>query len=137
MNEKLPNRSLGGRAPLEVFPAAKHSCRHYEVAQEKQLLQMSKIYKYLSKCCWYRKVSKAKTISLSGKIYYLKNAQSDEQVQIKFCNRSKKLIFRDAKELFIAKLPIKDFLIQDIMGASTKDLISTKKKLFRLKDFPL
>lgn len=137
MNEKLPNRSLGGRAPLEMFPAAKHSGRHYEIAQEEQLIQMSKIYKYLSKCCWYRKVSKARTLSLSGKIYYLKNAQPNEQVQIKFCNRSKKLIFRNAKELFIAKLPIKDFLIHDIMGASTKDLISTKKRLFRLKDFPL
>jgi len=137
MNEKLPNRSLGGKAPLEAFPTARHCGRHYELAKEEQLIHMGKIYKYLSKCCWYRKISNVKTLSLSGKIYYLKNAKPYEQVQIKFCNRSKKLIFRDAKELFIAKLPLKDFSIQDIMGASAKDLISTKKKLFRLKDFPL
>jgi len=137
INEKLPNRMLDKRAPLEAFPEAKHSGRIYKIAQEDQYVSMSRIYKYLSKCYWYRKVSKDKTLSLNSKIYYLKSAQRESQLQIKFCNRSKKLIFRDVKEQIIAKIPIKNFSILNIMGGTNDDLILMKKKLFRVKDFPL
>jgi len=92
---------------------------------------------YLAKCIWYRKVSKVKTISLDRKIYYLKNAKPESYVQIKFCNRRKKLIFRDAKELIVAKLPMKDFSKEKIMEATTEQLISMKKKLFSKRKFPL
>lgn len=137
INEKLPNRMLGKKAPLQAFPKAKHSGRFYQVEQEEQLFKMSRVYKYLSKCTWYRKVSKVKTISLNGQVYYLKTAQKETHVQIKFCNRAKKLIFRDVKEQIIVKLPLKNFSIHDILGGSSKSIISMKKKLFRVKDFPL
>jgi hypothetical protein len=137
LNENLPSRMLDGRPPLTAFPKAKHSGRYYNLEQEEQIIDMSRIYKYLAKCCWFRRISKAKTISLSGSIYYLKNAKPEEQIQIKFCNRAKKLIFRDAKEHIVAQLPLKDFSVQDIMGGTTKKLISVKKQLFRIRDFPL
>jgi len=137
MNEILPNRSLENQAPLVMFPKANHSGRPYQVEKEEQMLNMNRIYKYLAKCSWYRKVSKVKTLSLNGKIYYLKAAKPLSQVQITFCNRAKKLIFRDVKEQIVAKISIQNFTIQDIMGATTKELISMKKNLFRVKDFPL
>ena len=137
MNEKLPNRMLANRAPLEVFPKAKHSGRSYSVEQEEQLISMSRVYKYLSKCCWFRRVSSAKTLSLNGQVYYLKNAEPRALLQINFCNRSKKIIFRDVKEHIVAKVPLKNFSIHSIMGGTTKQLISMRKKFFRAKDFPL
>lgn len=137
INEKLPNRMLGKKAPLQAFPKAKHSGRFYQIEQEEQLFKMNRVYKYLSKCTWYRKVSKDKTISFNGQIYYLKAAQKETDIQITFCNRSKKLIFRDVKEQLIAKLPFKNFSIHDILGGSSKTILSMKKKLFRVKDFPL
>ena len=137
LNEKLPNRMLDKKAPLIVFPEAKHSGLHYRVETEQQLIDMKRIFKYLSKCCWFRKVSKAKTISLDSKVYYLKNAKPETQLQIKFCNRRKKLIFQDDKEHIVAIHPIKDFSIQHIMKATTENLILMKKMLFKNKDFPL
>ena len=137
INEKLPNRLLGKKAPLAVFPKAKHSGRPYTVEQEAELISMFRIYKHLAKCLWYRKVSSVKTISLDGETYYLKEATSGTQLEIKFCNRTKKLIFRNAKELIIAKMSIKNFSTQDIMEATTKELILMKKKLFHKRNFPL
>jgi len=137
INEKLPNRLLGKQAPLVVYPKAIHSGRFYKIEQEEQVIEMNRIYQYLRKCCWYRKTSNVRTLSLAGNIYHLKNAKPKEQIQIKFCNRTKKLVFRNVKEQIIAKLPIKKFTVQDIMGATSKELIAMKKKLFRARDFPL
>lgn len=137
LNEKYPSRSLGKKAPLQSSPKAKHSGRFYCVEKEAALLDMKRIYKYLAKCCWYRKVSKDKTISLDGKVYYLKNAQPNTQIQIKFCNRSKKLLFRDAKELVVAKIPMKDFSMETIMDTTTEQLIAMKQKIFKARKFPL
>jgi len=67
----------------------------------------------------------------------LKNATPDTQIQIRFCNRSKKLVFRDAKELIIAKLPMKDFSKEKIMDATMEQLILMRKKLFSKRKFPL
>lgn len=137
MNDQYPSRSLGKKAPLQVFPKARHSNRPYCVEKEEELMDFKRVYKYLTKCVWYRKISKVKTISLDSSIYYLKNAKPETQIQIKFCNRSKKLIFRDAKELIVAKIPFKNFSIERIMGTTTKNLIALKKNLFRSRDFPL
>lgn len=137
INEKLPNRLLDKKAPLVIFPKAKHSGRPYTVEQEAELISMPRIHKHLAKCLWYRKVSSAKTVSLDGETYYLKEATPSTQLEIKFCNRAKKIIFRDAKERIIAKTPIKNFSIQDVMGVTTKELISMKKKLFYKRGFPL
>lgn len=139
LNKNLPNRLLGGKPPLVAFPKAVHSGRFYSIEQEKHIFDIRKVYKYLAKCCWYRKLTKVKTISLHGEVYYLKNLTRgiQVQVQIKFCNRAKRLIFRDAKEHIIAKLPFQNLSIQNIMGATSKELIATKKRLFRVRDFPL
>jgi len=137
LNEKYPSRSLGKKAPLELHPKAKHSGRFYSVEKEAQLFDLKRVYKYLAKCCWYRKVSKDKTVSFNAKVYYLKNATPNTHLQIKFCNRSKKLIFRDAKELIIAKLPMKTFSKESILKATTEQLISMKKKIFSARKFPL
>jgi len=137
MNEKLPNRLLGKKPPLVAFPKAKHSGRPYRVGKEEQLIDMNRIWKYLSKCYWYRKVSSVKTISLASNIYYLKDAKPETQVQIGFCKKSQNLIFRDAKEHVVANHPLKDFSMKSIMDGTTKEIISMRKKLLREKDFPI
>lgn len=137
LNEKYPSRSLGKKAPLQLYPKAKYSGRFYSIEKEAELFDLKRVYKYLAKCCWYRKVSKAKTVSLNAKVYYLKNAIPETHIQIKFCNRSKKLIFRDDKELIVAKFPMKDFSKENILNATTEQLISIKKKLFSKRKFPL
>ena len=137
LNEKLPNRLLNKKAPLVNFPKAKHSGRTYSVEQEYKLMDIKRVYKYLAKCFWYRRVSNARSISLSGNIYYVRQAKPKQQIRINFCNRSKKLVFRDVNEHVLAKVPPKNLSIQAIMGGSIRQLIQMRKKLFRARDFPL
>jgi len=136
MNEKLPNRSLQKKAALQAFPKAKHSARFYSIEKEEESIDQKAIFKYLAKYIWYRKVSNVKTISLGGIIYYLSKAKPKTQLEIKFCNRAKKLVFRNDNEQIIAKIPIKGLSIQQIMG-SNKPLKSMLYKINNRRDFSL
>ena len=108
MNEKYPSRTLGKRAPLQAFPKAVHSGRHYTVGQEHRLLKLSRIYAFLEKGEWHRKVSSNKCVRLGGQSYYLKEATPKSMVSITFCNKTKMLVFRNVNELEFAQLPIKN-----------------------------
>ena len=139
LNERFPSRGLGMKAPLQVFPEAKHSSRYYAVTQEEELLDIEKIYQFLAASVWYRSVSASKTVSLGSQKYSLKNAKPRSQVQINFCSESKTLIFRKTNELeMIGQLPIKGLSKERLMGVdSAKKLITIKKKLYYRRDFSL
>lgn len=136
LNEKYPCRTLGKRAPLEVYPKAIHPKRPYSIEKETELLDINDIEKHLADYIWYRKISSVKTLSLK-KIYYLKEAEPKTYVQIFFCAISKKLIFRDVNEQTIKELDAKDFAKSLLQLQSTPTLISMKKKIFKNKNFPL
>jgi hypothetical protein len=137
LNEKMPNRMLNQKAPLEAFPNAAHSGRNYSIAEEEALISLKPVYRFLARCTWYRKVSKGKMISLGGFRYYLKSATPYSQVQIRFCNRSKKLVFRDVNEQILAKCPIKNLTKEFLMGATNKQLVSMKYQIYHLRNCPL
>lgn len=137
LNEKYPCRTLGKRAPLQAFPKAVHSGRQFTVETEHAALKLSRIYTYLSKGKWYRRVSSVKTISLGGNTYYLKYATPKESTQILFYRKEKLLIFLNFNEHLLDMIPIKGISIPDLMGMNSKNLISTFKKLFYAKKFPL
>lgn len=137
LNEKMPNRSLGKKAPLQVYPQARQSKRPYCLEAEEDLIDLKRIYRYLAKCSWYRRVTRTKTISLGGQIYYVKGATPYTQLQITFCNRAKKLVFRDVNELIIAKIPLKKLSVKDVIGGSKKQLQSRKSKIFNRRNCPL
>jgi len=137
LNEKIPNRMLNKQPPLKAFPKAIQSKRSYQIENEKDLIDFKLIYRYLAKCRWFRKVSSLNTVSLGGRIYSIKNATPTTEVQISFCNRRKKLLFRDVNELIIGQLPLKKMTLVDIMGANQKQLLVTKFKLFNRRNCPL
>ncbi len=119
---------------MKAFANAIDSKRPYGIEKEDQLIQLKRAYNYLSKCTWYRKVSSVKTLSLGRQIYYLKKAKADTQLQITFCNRSKKLVFRDVNEHVIDKTPIKNLTIEFLMGGNKKSLMSIKNKFQKARN---
>lgn len=137
MNEKYPSRSLNKQAPLQVYPETKNVIRPYQIGQEKQASNLKRIERFLAQCVWFRKVSKAKTLSLNAKVYYLKKSNPETFLSIRFCAEDKKIIFRDANELVIQELLVKDFAINLLEQLSIKELLAMKKKIFKNKDFPL
>lgn len=137
LNEKLPCSSLAGKPPLKAYPKALHSGRPFTVGQEHDLFDLDRVYKLLATGVWYRKVSNAKTISWGGHIYYLKKAKHNSQLKITFSYKTRLFIFRDDKELLLAKLPPKGLSTEQIIGATAKELKTMKYKLRSYRDFPL
>lgn len=137
LNEKYPSRSLNKQAPLQAFPQAVHSGRPYSIPKEHRLFNLNRIYTFLAKGKWHRKVSSNKGVHLGGQRYHVKNASPKTTVNITFCEHTKQLIFRHVNELELARHPLKNFSKENLIGGQTKNLNSMYKQLFKSKDFPL
>lgn len=107
LNYRLPSRSNNGKAPLLAHPTAKHSTRNYTPCREAELIDLNRVYQYLAKGIWYRRVASNKTICLGGQVYYISGSIPKTEFKITFCAASKNLLFHDVKDHFITQLPIK------------------------------
>jgi hypothetical protein len=136
LNTSLGVRTLANKAPWQVRPEAKHSGRHFQTAQEAQLLDPARIHSLLASGTWYRIVSMGKMISLGGKRYYLKKAQPKSQVCITFDDKICQFVFRDVNEQVVAQLPPKGISIAELSGADQEQLNKFKENIFKCVDFP-
>ncbi|MCB9315512.1 MAG: hypothetical protein H6569_05200 [Lewinellaceae bacterium] len=137
LNQNLPNRSLGNKAPWQVFPRANQSTKSYSVEQEHNLLNPQLLYNFLAQGTWYRTVSSVRTISLGGHRYYLKTAKPKSQIQITFDPNAEQFCFRDVNELCIAQLAPKGLSKNELMRNSSANLASLMTKILKSPDFPL
>ena len=136
LNYKYPCRTLGKKAPLQAFPQVAKPQRSYCLEQEPELLKIERVEAFLATCKWFRKVSTVKTLSL-GKIHYLKQAKPNTALSITFCNKNKKLIFRDVNELIVQEIDASDFVKKLLNFPPIEEMIDTKRKLFENDKFPL
>ncbi len=120
LNEVIPcsNIGFGDQSPLTVYPTAKFSGRVYHPNQERALMDIHRVYEFLSKGKWYRKVSKNKTINLGGYSYYIPFVKKKPLVQIHFDSKSKLLIFCDVDQYMLGSMPIKGLSIERLIGSS-------------------
>lgn len=114
LNRFYPCRSLEGQAPLEAYPEASHSGRTYIPEQEWQYLDLERAYGLIAEGTYFRRVSKDRTISLGGEVYYLAHTTPHKQLKITFDLASKCLIFHHDKE-HIYK-PIKGITEEALIG---------------------
>jgi len=121
LNEVLPCKTIGGIAPLKAFPKARFSGKAYHPHLENQIIDLERVYQYLSKGKWFRKAGKNRALHLGGQHYYIKAAKKESLVQIQFDLEQKLLVFRDINEHFLGKQPIKELSIEILMGASFFD----------------
>lgn len=141
LNEIFPSTACGDKPPLKAFPQARHSGRPYSLALERTLLSLDRVYDYLEKGCWWRRVSKDLTISLGKQVYYLKEARPNTQVQIRFRKSDRTLLISLVNELCFT-CPLKgislDVLIGDVQlplpGIQLKLPFEENDKLLRLFD---
>lgn len=137
LNEQFACSTLGKKAPLQAFPKATHSGRVYTIEQEWELLELGKVYNFLAKGIWYRKVSSNKGIKLGTYRYYVKQAKPGTHITITFCEKRKELIFHDVNELLLCTTPLQGITKEILMKSTTTDLLKTYKRLFNARNFPL
>ena len=116
LNQVLPCSSLNHQAPYEAFADHKHSGRYYQPHLEEQMMDLKRIYTFLQGGKWFRRTSKAKTLTLGGQVYYLAKAQPQTEILIRFDAKTLMLSFYDVKEHLLQKLPIKGITKRILIG---------------------
>jgi transposase InsO family protein len=66
LNQHIPSRVLHGHPPLQAYPAAAHSGRSYRPEWETDLLDLNRVFQYLSTCRWFRHVKANGGLSLAN-----------------------------------------------------------------------
>jgi hypothetical protein len=102
LNEALICQTIKD-SPLKAFPQAIHSKRYYSPQNELELLDLDRIWTFLSHCEWYRKVAKNHVLSLGGQLYAIKEAKPQQQLRITFDEKRKELAFHKGKEFIVQK----------------------------------
>jgi transposase InsO family protein len=93
LNQHIPSRVLGGRAPLEAYPQAAHSGRSYRPEWEADMLDLQRVAQYLSTCRWFRRAKPNGVFALGGYLY---------NVSTKYGGRTIELSFDAERAVFVA-----------------------------------
>lgn len=115
LNSCLPCSSLDDRPPLVALPQASHSGKAYHYGDEKNLLDLNRVFDWLEHQFWYRRISKDQTISLGGNVYYLQLAKPNALAAIRF-RKSDQCFLLQIDNQFCIKTPIKKMELDDLIG---------------------
>ena len=116
LNSHLPCASLHGKPPLIAYPQARYPKRAYHPQREEQLLDLRRLYSYLAKGRWFRKVSKDGTFSLGSEIYYLHKSWAHQQIEITFDEQTIQFICKSEDATKFKSVSPKGCSKQDLMG---------------------
>lgn len=116
LNFRLPCATLGEVPPLIAFPQALQPRRLYRPEWEADLLDLSRIYIYLSQGRWFRQASNVGTVALGGHVYGLGVAWKRQEVEITFDLADQHLVFHSDDGERTQRLPIKGITPLELMG---------------------
>jgi ribosome modulation factor len=129
LNHLIPSASTQKLPPLVACPNAVKSPRHYQVDMEEKIFDLDNIKNYLRQQKWFRSVSKDKTVSLGGWVYYLPKAIPKMQVEIRFNYRMSTFIFIDANKTKVNSRPAQ--------GLTFKELAGNLEEFIRFRESPV
>jgi hypothetical protein len=116
LNLHFPCRSLGGRAPLLVYPEARHSGRTYRLEQEEPMLDLQRVYDYLSLGRWFRRTGVLGQISLGGQRYGVGGSFSNQTMEITFDSLTHEIVCLSEDGRHTVRFPIRGLDKADLMG---------------------
>lgn len=116
LNNILPCSSLDNQPPLVAYPQAHHSGRPYRLEWEAELLDLNRIFAYLERGRWFRRISNNGLFSLGGSVYYLGSGWKHQQIEITFDSASRQFHCFDAAAKLLKMLPLQDISIERLMG---------------------
>lgn len=116
LNRDYPSRALQERAPLTVFPTADHSGRPYRLEGEETLLDLHRVYDYLSQQRWFRQVSAAGQFTLGTWRYGLGKVWGNQPIEIRFDPVTQELVCSSATAQDTKRLSVQGVSKLDLMG---------------------
>lgn len=125
LNTRYPSRSLGGHAPLEVFPEAGHSGRAYRPEWEEQLLDLHRMDTFLAQGRWFRETNLHGEFWLGMQRYNVGRAGAYTTQELTFDPLPREFIAKTVGTDHIQRFVAKGLSKMDLMG-----------ELFPLTHFP-
>jgi hypothetical protein len=116
LNLHFPCRSLGGRAPLMVYPEARHSGQPYRLEWEEAMLDLQRVYDYLSLGRWFRRTGSLGQISLGAQRYGVGKDFREQMMEITFDPQTREFVCLPADARSAIRLPIRGLTTSDLMG---------------------
>ena len=86
------------------------------MALEEEIFDPQKIKNFLRSAKWYRTVSKDKTISLGGRVYYLPKAAPKTEMEIRFNPHKTTFLFFDANGKLVNSKPAQGLSFNELAG---------------------
>lgn len=116
LNTRYPSRSLAGRPPLIAHPEARHSGRLYRLEWEEDFLDMQRVYDYLAKGRWFRRVGPVGVFSLGHYRYGVGRTFSNQTFEVTFDSQTLEFIClpQDGRERI--RIPTKGLTKSALMG---------------------
>jgi transposase InsO family protein len=115
LNSCLPCSSSENRPPLHAYPKAEHSGKVYQCANERELLNLDKVFEWLQGQHWQRLISKDQTISLGGQVYYLFHAKPNVWAAVRV-RAADRCFLVQVENTLCVKVPIKGLDLDTLIG---------------------
>lgn len=116
LNLHFPCRSLGGRAPLMVYPEARHSGQPYRLEWEEAMLDLQLVCDYLSLGRWFRRTGSLGQISLGAQRYGVGKDFREQMLEITFDPQTREFVCLPDDASQKIRLPIRGLTTSDLMG---------------------
>lgn len=123
INQALPSkgRACAGRPPLEAYPQARQPRRPYSREKEPDFFSLQRVYDYLSKQSWWRRVTANGQITLGDQRYGIGMAWKGQDVRLTFDAEQARFLVEDDQEQFIKSLAPKNLTVAYITGLDLED----------------
>jgi hypothetical protein len=116
LNTRYPCRSLAGQPPLIAHPEARHSGRLYRLEWEEDLLDMQRVYDYLAKGRWFRRVGPVGVFSLGHQRYAVGRAFRNQMFEVTFDSQTLEFICWPPDGREKTRVPTKGLTKSVLMG---------------------
>jgi hypothetical protein len=116
LNQDYPSRSLQGQPPLSAYPQAMHTRRPYRLEQEKEELDLQRVYAYLAQGRWFRQTSSAGMFSLGAQRYNARSQYANQTLEITFDPYAHEFICLSEDAISIFRLASKGLSKEVLMG---------------------
>lgn len=116
LNTILPCASLDGQPPLVAYPQARHSGRPYRLEWEGELLDLERIYAYLGRGRWFRRVAANGIISLGSTVYYVGRKWKQQQIEVTFNPDARQFSCFDTAAQLLKTFPLRGISIESLMA---------------------
>ena len=116
LNWRYPSRSLASQPPLIAHPEARHSGHFYRLEWEEGLLDMRRVYDYLAKGRWFRRVGPVGVFSLGHYRYSVGRMFSNQMFEVAFDSQTIEYICLPPDGSEEIRVPTKGLTKSALMG---------------------